>query len=160
MSWFKKIFSSQSSSQSFSQTLSQEPKVQFTKQKSQTEEPEKQSTDITVSEFQECNETTQSTQDSCYSWSGVSQSIDIKDKKREWSSDEEEEEPWWESFKSQSTKKSTQEPQSFQLLQPSSSQKTEASQSQQEDDNDDQENETENISFYLKLGKHKKFKFM
>ena len=106
MSWFKKIFSSQS----FFQSSSQEPKVQFTKQKSlETEEPGKESTDITVSEFQECYETTQSTQDSCYNWSVVSQSIDNKGKKREWNSDDEEEEPWWELFKSQSTQKSTQE---------------------------------------------------
>ena len=50
---------------------------------------------------------TQSTQDSCFSWSSVSQEIDIKGEKRELSDDEEE--PWWESFKSQSTQKSTQE---------------------------------------------------
>ena len=68
MSWFKKIFSSQSSSESSSQSSSQEPKVYFTKQKSQTEEPDKEPTDITVSEFEECEETAQSTQDSsCYS---------------------------------------------------------------------------------------------
>ena len=51
---------------------------------------------------------TQSTQDSsCYSWSGVSQQFDIRGEKRELSDNEEE--PWWESFKSQSTQKSTQE---------------------------------------------------
>ena len=102
---------------------------------------------------------TQSTQDSCYSWSGVSQSINIKGEKRDWSSDDEEEELWWESFKSQSTQKSTQET-SFQLSQPSSSQQTETSQSQQENDDNGWEDETEKISFYLKLGKNKKFKFM
>ena len=51
---------------------------------------------------------TQSAQDSCYSWRGVSQSIDMKGEKRGWSSDEDEHEPWWESCKSQSTKKPTQ----------------------------------------------------
>ena len=159
MSWFKKIFSSQSSSQSFFQSSSQEPKVQFTKQKSQTEEPGKEPTDITVSEFQECYEITQSTQDSCCNWSGVSQSIDNKGKKREWSSDDEEEEPWWELFKSQSTQKSTQET-SFQLSQQSSSQQTETSQSQQENHDNKQEDETEKISFYSKFEKNKKFKLM
>ena len=102
--------------------------------------------------------TTQSTQDSCYSWSGISQSINIKGEKREWSNDDEEEEPWWESFKSQSTQKSIQET-SFQLSQPSSSQQTETSQSQQENDNE-QEDKTERISFYFKLEKNKNFKSM
>ena len=74
---------------------------------------------------------TQSAQDSCYSWRGVSQSIDMKGEKRGWSSDEDEHEPWWESCISQSTKKPTQKT-SFQLSQPSSSQQTETSQSQQE----------------------------
>ena len=156
MSSFKKIFSSQS----FSQSTLQEPKVYFSTHKGETEEPKKKTTDITVTESEQCDKTTQSTQDSCYSWSGVSQPIDIKGEKRGWSGDEEEEEPWWESFKSQSTKKSTQETQSFQLSQPSSPQQAAASQSQQEDDNNDQENETEKINFYLKLGKHKKFEFM
>ena len=33
---------------------------------------------LTISEFEECDEVTQSTQDSsCYSWGGVSQEIDI-----------------------------------------------------------------------------------
>ena len=34
--------------------------------------------------------------------------MNVKDKKRELLSDDDEEEPWWESFKSQSTQKSTQ----------------------------------------------------
>ena len=102
---------------------------------------------------------TQSAQDSCYSWRGVSQSIDMKGEKRGWSSDEDEHEPWWESCKSQSTKKPTQKT-SFQLSQPSSSQQTETSQSQQENHDDEQEDETEKISFYLKFEKNKKFKFM
>ena len=42
MSWFKKIFSSQSSSQSSLQSSLQEPKIYFTKQKNQTEEPDKE----------------------------------------------------------------------------------------------------------------------
>ena len=82
MSWFKKIFSSQSSWQSSSQSSSQEPKIYCTKQESQTKEPDKESANITFGEFEECDETTQSTQDSsCYSWSGASQSFDIQGKK-------------------------------------------------------------------------------
>ena len=57
-------------------------------------------------------------QDSFYSWSGISQEIDIKGEKRELSDDKEE--GWWESFKSQSTQKSTKE--SSQLKELSSSQ--------------------------------------
>ena len=54
-----------------------------------------------LSEFQDCNEETQSMQDStqessCYSWSGVTQSLDIRGEKRSWTDDETEEEPWWE----------------------------------------------------------------
>ena len=45
---------------------------------------------LTISEIEECDETTQSTQDSCYSWSGVIQEIDIKGKKIEFSDDKEE----------------------------------------------------------------------
>ena len=53
--------------------------------------------------------------------------------------------------------------QTFQLFQPSSLQtQAEASQSQNENasDEEQQEDEGEKISFYLKLGKHKKFIFM
>ena len=84
---------------------------------------------LRIEENHECNETTQSTQDSCYSWSGVSQEIDIKGEKRELS--DEEDKPWWESFKSQSTQKSTQESYQWKVFsssQPRSSQpKAEAS---------------------------------
>ena len=58
-------------------------KYTLQKKKSQTEEPDKEPAHITVSEFEECDKTTQSTQDSsCYSWSGVSQSFDIKGEKQ------------------------------------------------------------------------------
>ena len=71
MSWFKKIFGSQSS---------QEPKIYFSKQK---EEEQK----MTTSEFKDCNEE-ESTQDDsqslCYSWSGVSQAMISKEKKEVW----------------------------------------------------------------------------
>ena len=97
MNWFKKIISPHTT-----QSSTEEKIVKFTKQKNETEEK----TTATVNEFQNCNEQTQSTQDStqessCYSWSGVSQSLDIRGEKCGWTDDETEEEPWWESFKSQ-----------------------------------------------------------
>ena len=73
MSWFKKIFgsqysfSSQSSSQDSSQSSSQEPKVHYTKQKNSTDDNEKEIENLTIKEIEECDGTTQSTQDSCYS---------------------------------------------------------------------------------------------
>ena len=159
MSWFKKIFgsqygfNSQSSSQGSSQGSSQEPKVYYVKEKNETDRNDTEIENLTISETQECDETTHSTQDSCYSWSGVSQNIDIKCKKRELSDDEEE--PWWESFKFQSTQKPAQEIklQEFKSSQP----KAEASLSQDHNKSDDKEekNEDEKISFYLKLRKLK-----
>ena len=107
------------------------------------------------------NATKQLNQDSCYSWSGVSQGIDIKGEKRALS--DEEDKPWWESFKSQSTQKSTQESSQLKLFsssQPSGSQpKAEASSSQDDnksDNNKEEKDKDEKISFYLKLGKYKK----
>ena len=86
--------------------------------------------------------------------------MNVKDKKRELLSDDDEEEPWWESFKSQSTQKSTQ---NTQLQEFKSSQvKAEASSSQDDNKSDDEEEQKDDkkISFYLKLGKYKKFKYM
>ena len=86
MSWLKKLFSSQSSFQSSLQSTSEEPKVYYSTQIStKTEEPKKETTEVTESKFEQCDETTQSTRDFCYSWSGISQSVDIKSEKRGWS---------------------------------------------------------------------------
>ena len=164
MSWFKKIFSSQygfnsqSSSQGSSQGSWQEPKVHYVKEKTQTDGNDTEIESLTTSETEECDDTTQSTQDSCYSWSGVSQEIDIKGEKRELSEDEEE--PQWESFKSQSIQKSTQDTQLHEFK--SSQAKAEASALQDDNKSDDEDDkkELEKISFYLKLGKYKKFKYM
>ena len=153
----------QSSSQGSSPGSSQEPKVHYTKQKNETDGNDTEIENLTISEIEECDETTQSTQDSCYSWSGVSQEIDIKGKKRELSDDEEE--PWWESFKLQSSQKSLQvtQKQQFYSLQSSSqaNSKGQAS-SWQDSKSDDKEdkNDDEKISFYLKVGKYKKFKIL
>ena len=51
---------------------------------------------LTISKIEH---TAQSTQNSCYSWSGVSQEIDIKAEKRELSDNKEE--PWCEFFNGQ-----------------------------------------------------------
>ena len=60
------------------------------------------------------------------------------------------------------TQKSSQKSETFKLSQPSSLQtQTEVSQYQSENASDQEEqDEGEKISFYSKLGKHKKFKFM
>ena len=86
MSWFKKIFGSQSSQSS------QEPKVCYSKKE---REGEKEKEKLTSNEFIDCDEV-ESTQDdsqsSCYSWSGVSQALNIKGEKRNWDESEDEEE--------------------------------------------------------------------
>ena len=162
MSWFKKIFGSQSSSQGSSQSSSQEARVYYTcnistKEKNETDNNEKESENITVSELEECYDATQSTQgSSCYSWSGVNQGFDIRGEKRELSDNKEE--PWWESFKSQSTQKSTQESSQMKLFSSQSSLQASSSQvgasSLQDDDKSDKEekDEDEKISLF-KAGK-------
>ena len=66
MSWFKKIFGSQSSSQGSSQSSSQELLYYTcnisTKEKYETDNNEKESENVTVSELEECDDGTQSTQ--------------------------------------------------------------------------------------------------
>ena len=78
---------------------------------------------------------------------------------------DEEDKPWWESFKSQSTQKSTQESSQLKLFsssQPSGSQPKAEDSSLQDDnksDNKEEKDKDEKISFYLKLKKYKKFKY-
>ena len=66
MSWFKKIFGSQSSSQGSSQSSSQELLYYTcnisTKEKNETDNNEKESENVTVSELEERDDGTQSTQ--------------------------------------------------------------------------------------------------
>ena len=163
MSWFKKIFGSQSSSQGSSQSSSQEPNVYYacnisTKEKNETDNNEKESENVTVSKFEECGNVTQSTQDSsCYSWSGVSQGFDFRGEKRELSDDEEE--PWWESFKSQSTQKLTQESSQMKLFSSQSSSQASSSQvrasSSQDDDksNEEEKKRRRKNQFLFEAGK-------
>ena len=143
MSWFKKIFGSQ-----YGFSSSQEPKVSYVKEKTETDGDETEN--LTISEIQKCDDTTQSTQDSCYSWSGVSQDIDVKGEKRELLSDDDNEESWWECFKSQSTQKSTQDTQLQEFK--SSQAKAEASWSQNDNkSNDEEKKDDEKIFFLLKV---------
>ena len=67
MSWFKKIFGSQYefSSQSSSQSSSEEPKVRYVKEKSEIDDNNTEIENLSIEENLECDETTQSTQDSC-----------------------------------------------------------------------------------------------
>ena len=50
-------FSSQSSSQDSSQSLSQEPKVHYTKQKNETDDNENEIENLTISKIEECDVT-------------------------------------------------------------------------------------------------------
>ena len=167
MSWFKKIFglqygfNSQISLQGSSQDSSEEPKVHHTKQKNETDGIHAEIENLTISEIED---TTQSAQDSCYSWSGVSQEIDIKREERELSDDEGE--PWWEPFKSQSPQKLTHETQmqKFHSLQDSSQASSQAQacslQDDNKSDNKEEKKDDKKIGFYLKLRKYKKNKYM
>ena len=114
----------------------------YTKQKNGTDNKEKES----ISEFEERNEATQSTHG----------------EKRELSDNKEG--PCWESFKSQSTQKSTQESSPMKLFSSQSSSQASSLQvrasSSQDYNKSDDEQDDEKISFYLKLGNNKKFKLM
>ena len=72
----------------FSSSSSQEPKVRCVKEKSETDGNNTEIENLSIEENQKCDETTQSTQDSCYSWSGVNQEIDLKGEKRELNDEE------------------------------------------------------------------------
>ena len=87
--------------------------------------------------------------------------FDRQGKKRGWSDDEETEEPWWESVKSQSsTQKSSQKSETFQLSQATSSQSSQQENTQSKTTEKGGEKDDESVSFYLKVGKYKKFKYM
>ena len=75
MNLLKKLFSSQSWQSSSRQKLVEEnglsePKVYYsTHISTKAEVLKKENEDMTESQFKECDENTQSLQDSCYSWS-------------------------------------------------------------------------------------------
>ena len=161
MSWLKKTFGSQSS---------QERKVYFEKSTETTKNED--NSKIVESNFEEAeiedsqctNVATQSSQESWWSsWSELSQPFTSK--LENWDLSNDEEEQWWESFCSQGTKndKSLQSAGSSSQQKEHDPESSSASSSLQpkEDDskNDDKENDTK-VSFYIKVGKYKKFKYM
>ena len=97
------------------------------------------------------------------SWCGLSQPFTSKREKRDLSNDEEEQ--WWEWFCSQSTKKNK----SSQSVGSSSQQKEDEPESssagsslqpKEDDSKNDHEEDDTKVSFYLKVGKCKKFKYV
>ena len=157
MSWLKKVFGWQSS---------QETKVYYEKSKEQGEkkEEEPQISDLKIDECN--NENSQESDNSWFSsWSGLSTTFDLpKGKKREFSDDDEEENKWWSSFCSKVINESKSE--SFFSTQPgSSSQSTQATNMptqtciDKDDNKGDDDEDDSKVKFFLKVGKHKKFKF-
>ena len=155
MSWFKKIFTSQSS---------QETKVYYQKdtQTDQQKEEEKKSEteakfeELQVDDSQVSDEATKLSQKSWWSgWSRLSQPFTSKYEKRDCSSDEEEEDQWWKLFCSESNKK-------VELWQgeSSSSSQTKEDKNKNEEDNKNEDKDQGKVSFYIKVGKNKRFKYM
>ena len=115
----------------------------------------------------EIDDTQDSSQESWWSWSGLTQTLDSpKGQKREFSSDDEGKDKWWKSFCSVNEFK--KEESSF-SQQGSSSQQTQSSKREtatEKDDKNDKNDEDENddnedakIGLYLKVGKDKKIKY-
>ena len=153
MIWLKKMSGSQPS---------QETKVYYEKDDKKDEES-KNFEELKIDNTQESDEATQSSQESWWSsWSGSSQRFDSKGKKREFSIDDEEEDQCWKSFCTQSTQK-------VKLSQPESSSSSKHKEDEPESSSSSQQKEDENknadkeddakVSFYVKVGKHKKFKY-
>ena len=166
MSWFKKFFSSQPST-------SRTPTVKYIKVTDERDEDDnKKEEEQTTKTGQSTQEIDQTQESSCYSWSGASSLFSSQTKKRKWENNDKDE-PWWESFKSEPSTQKTEEPwsQSFKShssqdsMQESTASSFEMTQqyqtqsNEEKDDNDDDEDK-EKISFYLKLGKNKRFKYM
>ena len=162
MSWLKTIFRSQSS---------QERKVYYEKD-TQTTKNDENKTKITESNLEQEQEQiddtqlnnidTQPSQDSQWSsWSGLSLPLSSqKGEKKDLSDDEEEQ--WWEPFCNESTKKD----ESWECASSSSQQKEDepqrssSSQPKEDDTEVDDEEDDAKVSFYLKVDKYKKFKYM
>ena len=156
MNWFKKTFRLE---------LSQETKVYFEKQKdNQNQEKEEEDNQPKIDEL-EIEDSQQSSQESwCSTWSGLSQTFNSpKGQKREFSSNDEEEDKWWKSFcsvnefKKETNSSSSQQGSSSQLQHETTSKKNDDKR-KNDDENNDKDDDA-NVSFYLKVGKHKKFKY-
>ena len=154
MSWLKNVFGFQSS---------QETKIVYDTSKNESE-GDKKGNDPQISKLKIEEENEESSQGSNNSsWSSLSTTFDLpKSKKREFSNDDEEEDKWWSSFCSKVRNKSKSE--SFFFTQESSS-----SQSSQatniptqncvdKDSNKNDDEDYSKVEFFVKVGKHRKFK--
>ena len=152
MSWFKKVFSSQSSSQGSSVTYKKETKTDQTDMK--------QDEKITERKFkmdderQETEESSQSSQNIWWSsWSVLS--TQFSSQKREHSDDENEE--WWSWFCSTPIKKEEKnntEPMDIPLTQTAIDRDN--NKKNKKEDNDNEEGKAK---FFVWVGKHKRFKY-
>ena len=166
MSWLKKVFSSQSS---------QETQVVNEKTREDNKEGGPQIKNLNIEEEAE-KESSEGSQDSWFSfWSGLSTTFSLS-KKRELSNDEEKKESkkWWSSFCSQKKKKSesvfsTQtssgSSQSFSLSpmqmcvdKDDGWDDNESKKDDKKEENDDNDDDAK-VEFFIKVGKHKKFKY-
>ena len=157
MSWLKKIFGSQPSQET---KVYYEKDTQTAKNHDESKITESHFDETQIEDNQISNEATRSSQESWWSsWSGLSQPFTSKGEKRDLS-DYESEEQSSESFCSDSTKKDkSSQPES------GSSQKEDkpecsTSQSKEDDNKNDDDEGDAKVSFYLKVGKYKKFKYM
>ena len=105
----------------------------------------------------------QSSQESWWSsWSGLSQkfSDSPKGEKRNWAkfSSNKEEDKWWSSFKSKSSQKSSQESSCFSKKEKKYKEEEEK-QENVEGATGGEDDEDVKVEFFVKIGKHKKFKF-
>ena len=153
MSWFKKVFSSQSS---------QETNVVYQKvedEKSNKTDNKQEEEDEKIIENQEENqeENSQSSQSSWWSsWGGLS--YQFTSQKRELSDDEENEEKWWESFCSSPDKdKDKEEP--MDLLTQTVVDKGDNKKEDNKKDDDEEEDDEGKVEFFVKIGKNRRFKY-
>ena len=162
MSWFKKVFSSQSS---------EETKVVCeisNKNKKDNEDPQISSLKIEEEKEGQEENAEESSQESWFSsWNGLSTTFDsAKSKQREFSDDDEEEDKWWSSFCSKQRNESKSE--SFFSTQVSASSQswqatnipTQTSADMDDNKKDDDDEDDSKVEFFLRVGKHKKFKFV
>ena len=154
MSWLKTVFGSQSS---------QETKFYHEKSKEEWEkkEEEPQISELKIDEGN--NENSQESDNSWFSsWSDLSTTFDLpKGENRKFSNGDEEEDKWWSAFCSKERNESKSE--SVFSTQPS--QATQATNIpiqicvDRDDNKSDDDEDDSKVEFFLKVGKHKKFKF-
>ena len=162
MSWFEKIFSSQSS---------QETKVVYQKTEDEKydetdDKPEREDEKIMESEFK--IDETQSSQSSHTSWwrSWSTLSSQYSGQKRELSNDEEEEdddddddEKGWQSFCSSPDKKEKEKEQPMEILTQTTVDKDDNKKDDNKKDDDEEDNDEGKVEFFVRVGENKRFKY-